>query len=425
MKVPFPDKLQRLFQPARYKVVVGGRGKGASWGIARALLLMGGERQLRILCSREVQKSIKESVHQLLSEQVSLLDMEAFYEILETEIRGKNGTEFFFTGLREHTVTSIKSYESIDIAWVAEGQTITKRSWAILIPTIRKDGSEIWIDLNPEMDTDETYVRFVVSSPPDCEVMPMTYRDNPWFPQVLELERRYAKATMTADDYNNIWEGKPRVALAGAIYAQQVLAMQQQGRITQVPYNPRLKVHPVFDLGWSMVCGLWQRGVGGALYGIGYIEESDKTIDWFATTLRGMNLNWGHVWLPQDGFVPNYQHPTGKSAEEIFQAAGFSVKPVPLLPSVEAGIKAAKMTFNQTYLDASTMSYFVEHAKRYRRHVSSAGIVGEPLHDEHSHACDMYRYTAQAAESMTNEFDARPLPKMPRYRADRLTGVLG
>ncbi len=136
----FPKKLQCLFQPARYKFIRGGRGSGKSWGVARALLIRGAEKPTRILCTREIQKSIKQSVHQLLRDQVAALGLDAFYEVLETEIRGKNGTRILFAGLSDMTADSIKSFEGVDIVWIEEAQTITKRSLNILIPTIRRAG---------------------------------------------------------------------------------------------------------------------------------------------------------------------------------------------------------------------------------------------------------------------------------------------
>ncbi len=113
----FPAKLQCLFKPSRYKVLYGGRGGAKSWGVARALLIQGAERPLRILCARETQKSISESVHQLLKDQISALGLDAFYTVQETSIAGRNGTEFSFAGLRQQNVTSIKSYEGVDICW--------------------------------------------------------------------------------------------------------------------------------------------------------------------------------------------------------------------------------------------------------------------------------------------------------------------
>ena len=147
-KAEFPLKLQTLFQPSRYKVLYGGRGGAKSWGVARALLIKAAQSPLRILCAREFQTSIKDSVHKLLCDQIDSLGLQSFYEITQTSIRGKNGTEFSFVGLKNN-VANIKSYEGVDICWVEEAQTTSRLSWNVLIPTIRKEGSEIWISFNP------------------------------------------------------------------------------------------------------------------------------------------------------------------------------------------------------------------------------------------------------------------------------------
>ena len=144
----FPPKLEFLFHPKRNKVAYGGRGGAKSWGFARALLIMAAQRPLRILCTREVQKSIKDSVHKLLSDQIEALGLGAVYQVLATEIRGINGSEFLFSGLADQTVESIKSFEGVDIVWLEEARAVTRRSLRILIPTIRKDGSEIWFSFN-------------------------------------------------------------------------------------------------------------------------------------------------------------------------------------------------------------------------------------------------------------------------------------
>src|SRR5574338_358485 len=130
-RILFPEKLQPLFKPARYKVIYGGRGKGGSWGIARALLLTGWEEPLRVLCTREVQRTIAESVHQLLSDQINLLGLSSFYRVTEREITGANGTLFSFAGLRELSVTNLKSFEGYDRAWVEDAEKTTKKSWEV------------------------------------------------------------------------------------------------------------------------------------------------------------------------------------------------------------------------------------------------------------------------------------------------------
>ena len=185
----FPSKLKFLFEPHRYKVAYGGRGSGKSWSYARALLMMGAEKPLRVLCTREVQKSIKQSVHTLLKDQIQALGLGEFYEVVENAIRGKNGTEFNFAGLATNTVESIKSFEGVDIVWCEEAQNISKRSWDILIPTIRKPASEIWVTFNPYMDTDDTYKRFIINKPNNARIEKVNYTDNPFFPKVLDRKR--------------------------------------------------------------------------------------------------------------------------------------------------------------------------------------------------------------------------------------------
>ncbi|MCK5432155.1 MAG: PBSX family phage terminase large subunit, partial [Gammaproteobacteria bacterium] len=298
----FPVKLKPLFKQHRYKIAHGGRGSGKSWAFARALLIQGAGEKLRILCTREIQKSIKQSVHQLLSDQIQSLGLGSFYQILETEIRGVNGTLISFTGLSSHTVESVKSYESIDIVWVEEAQTVCHKSWKILIPTIRKPNSEIWLTFNPELDTDETYVRFVLNTPPDSMCVRINYNDNKWFPDVLEKERLHDKQHLSEDEYNNIWEGKCKAAVDGAIYANEVADAQAEGRVCNVPYDPLLKVHVVFDLGWNdaMFISLVQRGVSDARV-IESIEDSHKTLDVYSASLKKHRYNWGKVFLPHDG----------------------------------------------------------------------------------------------------------------------------
>ena len=166
MEARFPSKLKFLFSPMRYKGARGGRGSAKSWGFARAILILGTKKKIRVLCAREFQNSLKDSVHKLLSDQIEILGLSKYYKILENTIRGINGTEIVYTGLSTQTVDSIKSFEGVDICWVEEAQVVKKKSWDLLIPTIRKPGSEIWFTFNPELDTDETYVRFV-ENPPD------------------------------------------------------------------------------------------------------------------------------------------------------------------------------------------------------------------------------------------------------------------
>lgn len=403
MNAEFPQKLQFLFDPYRYKVAYGGRGSSKSWSFARALLIQAASKKMRVLCTREVQKSIKDSVHRLLSDQIEALGLGGFYTILETEIRGANGSNFVFSGLASQTAESIKSFEGIDVVWCEEAQNIGKKSWDTLIPTIRKDGSEIWVSFNPELDTDETYVRFVVSPQANSYVAEVNYHDNPWFPEVLEQERQHCELT-NKEDYAQIWEGKCRTAVSGAIYATEVGDAIRNGRICNVPYDPRLKVHTIWDLGWndSMSIILAQR-LRSEIRLIDYIEDSHKTLDWYAAELNKRNMNWGFDWVPHDGAHKDFK--TGKSTVELLKSFGRKPKLVPNI-GVETGIKGARVMFGQVYFDKTKTARLVECLKRYRRSISAVTKEpGAPLHDEFSHGADDFRYLGVVADKLTNESD--------------------
>ena len=194
-------------EPHRYKSAYGGRGSGKSWAVADTLLIMGVQKKLRILCTRELQSTIADSVHKLLSDEISRLGLQEKYGIQKNIIIGTTGTEFIFKGLR-FNIHEIKSLEGVDICWVEEAQSVSEESWEILIPTIRKDGSEIWLSWNTGEITDATYQKFVVHPPPDCVSVLVNWKDNPYFPNTLNKERLYCKK-VDPDVYENIWEGKP------------------------------------------------------------------------------------------------------------------------------------------------------------------------------------------------------------------------
>jgi phage terminase large subunit len=401
MNVDFPEKLQPIFQPNRTKVAHGGRGSAKSWGFARALLIQAAQTPLRVLCAREVQKSIKDSVHRLLSDQIQAMGLGGIYEVLDTEIRGKNGSLFLFAGLATHTVESIKSFEGVDRCWIEEAQTVTKRSWDVLTPTIRKDGSEIWVTLNPDMETDETYQRFVANAPEGSFVVQMNWRDNPWFPAVLEQERQETMRR-DPDNYQNIWEGVPRRVSEGAIYRYEIERLYEENRVRPVPYDPLLKVHTVWDLGWNdaMTIGFWQRS-GAEVRCIDYIEDSHHTLDWYVAQIEKRPYRWGTDFIPHDGRARNTQ--TGKSTEEALNAMGRRVTVLPA-ENIEEGIKSARMMFPRVYFDKDKTGRLLECLKRYRRSINEkTREPGAPLHDEFSHGADCFRYAGMAVEQMAND----------------------
>jgi phage terminase large subunit len=182
----FPKKFKPFFEPHRYKVGRGGRASAKSHSVASILVLLGSKKVLRVCCGREYQKSIDESVKQLLEDKIVAHGLQDFYEVQKNAIYGKNGTVFKFVGVKTNP-TSLKSFEGIDIFWMEEAEKVSKRSWSIVIPTVRKEGSEIWITYNPDEEDDPTHkmVNELLAEKQDIVVCEMNWSDNAWFPQTL------------------------------------------------------------------------------------------------------------------------------------------------------------------------------------------------------------------------------------------------
>ena len=204
--IKLPRWARDLAKPSRYKVLWGGRGGGKSYAIADQLLVDGLQKPHRILCAREYQASIKDSVHRLLADRIEHWGLSSFYEIQRDTIIGKNGTAFVFRGVR-HNVQSIKSMSGLTRVWVEEAQTVSEESWRVLIPTIRDDGSEIWLSLNPNRKEDATSQRFIESQPDECLSIQINWDGNPYFPDTLDAERRRDRERLDSATYAHIWEG--------------------------------------------------------------------------------------------------------------------------------------------------------------------------------------------------------------------------
>lgn len=212
--IQLPRKLRAVFDgPARYRGAYGGRGSGKSRSFAAVLLADGMREPGPILCARELQSSLKDSVHAELCGLVDDLGLGHVYEYGREFLRTRPGhfprggqTEFVYSGLR-HNSQSIKSKSRFRRCWVEEAEYVSEQSWKDLIPTIRMPGSEIWLTWNPEVKGSATDRRFIESPPSDCKIAALNWRDNPWFPAVLDQERRN-DLRRDPDAYANVWEGK-------------------------------------------------------------------------------------------------------------------------------------------------------------------------------------------------------------------------
>lgn len=415
--VQWPEKLLPLMDLAnrkRYYVAYGGRGSAKSWSFARALLLQGRGQPLRILCAREVQRTIADSVHRLLSDQITMLGLQNWYTIQDASIVGRNGAEFLFAGLRAMDAAKIKSYEGVDIAWVEEAQTVSKKSWDVLIPTIRAEKSEIWVTFNPELDTDDTYQRFVVNRPESAWVQKVTWLDNPWFPEVLEAERKRLEK-MDPESHAHVWGGAPRTVVEGAIYAKEVTSMVEDRRVTRVPYDPKLPVHTIWDLGWNDQTSIvFVQKVVSEVRVIDYEEESFLRFDEWAKRLKDKPYNYGDHYLPHDG-ANSLQAAGGMSAQKILKPLlRVNPKIIPRPASVEIPIRAARMLFPRVYMDEHKCARLLDCLKRFRRGVpESTGEPGTPVKDEYRHGADAFGGLALTVDKITN--DNAPRVEVPAF----------
>jgi len=378
----------------RYKVVYGGRGSGKSYSIAQLLVLRAFKEPTRILCAREIQRSISDSVLQLLGDTVTRLGLNDFFDVQKSQIIGKNGSRFLFLGL-SNNISKVKSYEGLDIVWCEESESITYSSWETLIPTLRKKGSEIWVSFNPLDEMDDTYQRFVVNPPPQAYVQKVNYNDNPWFPEELEKERVYLK-DKNEDLYNHVWEGEVLSNRDGAYYAKFIANDQ----IMDFAVEPNILVDTYWDLGMSdSTCIFLVQQIGMEIRVVDCYENQGEGLQFY--------VNWLHDWKAKhqavfgDHYAPHdiqvRELGTGKSRLETARKLGIHFRVVRRL-TIEDGIHAARAILPKCYFHKTNCKDGLQALRRYRKEFDEKKGVYKthPLHDWSSHYADAFRYFAIA-----------------------------
>lgn len=425
LEFEFAKHVQPIFDPYRIKVLKGGRGGVKSWTAAdyhiRGAFLHG----WRTLCGREVQKSIKESVHRLLCDRISALKLGWFFTIINNEIRGQNGSLFSYAGISNLSADGIKSYEGYDRFWGEESHTFTRTSLDKLEPTFRKDGAELMFTFNPELETDEVWVRYVEPDDPDILVIDCSLENNPWAPEELLKARDKFQSLVDQGkreqwEFDWIWRGKTKPAVDGAIYANQVNAVLEDKRLTHVPHDPALYTHLVWDLGYddSMSIGFVQRD-GGTVRFIDFIEDNHRTYESYVKQIREVSLaegyrialdgrDGGKAWLPHDGKRKTAD--TGKSPTELLESFGLEVgiasngeKTIPDI-GVDARIRAGRSMFGRCVFDQKNCTPLFNKLRRYARKISKeTGQASGIKKDGNDHAGDMFTYVAVIEKELTNE----------------------
>lgn len=423
-KVELPVAFQDLFRPARYKILYGGRGGGKSHAAARALVLRARQEKTRVLCTREIQRSIRESVHKLLADEIERLGFSSFFRVTDRSIHGENGSEFIFEGLLRN-IDSIKSLEGVNVCWVEEGAYVSESSWKTLIPTIREPGSEIWVTFNPRLKTDACYQRFVVHPPPEAIVRKVSWRDNPWFPDELRQEMEHLKET-DFDEYMHVWEGELREFADGAVYGAELKRARREGRICKIPIETTIPVNTFWDLGRNDSTAIWfHQRVGAENRFIDCYEHSFVGLDHYILQLddwrRKHGVVYGEHFLPHDVEVTELT--TNKSRLEVLEKGG--VKPIVVVPRVRhinEGIEMTRRSMGGCWFDEERCEAGIEALSNYSYSFDETHSVYrlQPQHDWSSHLSDAFRQFGQGYNKSAGWAGAlRSEREIPPWTSDR------
>jgi phage terminase large subunit len=442
MNVKIPAKLGEIFQKkdVRYRAAYGGRGSAKSITFARMILIEALNHPAKYLCCRELQKSIKTSVHSLLAAEIKAMGMEKYFDVGKEYLRTADGSsEFLFFGLRSNA-EEIKSTHGVRICWVEEAQAVSQFSWDMLTPTIREDSSEIWATFNPQDELDPVYEMFVTNPRNKAAICQINYIDNPWFPQVLEDDRLEC-LEKSPDKYPWIWLGQLYVNIEAAVYGKWIEAAKTAGRFREGLYDPDLPVYTAWDLGYSDDTAIWWFQVAGnELRLVDYYENNRQDMRHYAEQLYGReltNIVYGEngkiisfdLGKPIDGIEHrikyNYadHYVPHDAANKLLQAGGRSVvdqlhemgikSRVVSSTSQQNQISAARSAIDLAYFDPTMCKQGIRCLKKYefRERDGEMGYSQEPIHGIYSHGSDAFEVVAQVWKSAKMEAP----PPRPRF----------
>jgi phage terminase large subunit len=401
LSLDVPRALKPLLAPKRYKGAYGGRGGAKSHFFAEQIVARCYARKTRAVCIREVQNSLRESVRQLIIDKIAKMGLEDFFEVAENEIRGKNGSLIIFKGMQAYNAETIKSLEGFDVAWVEEAQTLSAVSLRMLRPTIRNDDSELWFSWNPRHKFDPVDDFFRGKNPsPEAISIPVSWADNPWFPDVLRKEKDddYAKDPVMAQ---HVWGGDYEIIAEGSYYAKLLAEAEQDARIGRVPYDPILQVYTAWDLGIGDSTAIWFAQVTSMECRIiDYYEASGVGLDHYAKLLRSKPYAYVEHLLPHDVMVSDLS--TGKTRYQTLASLGINARALPR-DSVDDGVNAVRNLIPCCWFDSEKCEHGLDALRLYRREYDDKlrMFKERPLHDWTSHAADAFRYLARGLPNLS------------------------
>ena len=407
VQIELPPKLIPVFTgQADVRAAYGGRGSGKTRSFAkmtaiRAYMWDRAGREGIILCGRQFMNSLDDSsmeeIKAAIRSEPWLLD---HFDIGEKYIRTRSGRiSYKFAGL-DRSLDSIKSKSRILLCWVDEAEPVTEEAWIKLIPTLREEDSELWVTWNPESKRSPTHKRFRECKPdPRMKVAEINWKDNPWFPSVLQRTRQRDMADRP-DSYEHVWEGGFATVFHGAYYVSELVTAKNAGRIDSVEVSPDLPVHTAWDLGIGDSTAIWFFQVAGnEIRVIDFYESTGQGLPHYAAVLATKGYAYGFDWVPHDAKVRELG--TGRTRVETLKALGRKPKLVPGHTLMD-GINAVRETLPTCWFDAEKTDYGLDALRQYRSEYKEDDAVfnDKPLHDWTSHAADAFRYLAMAWKEM-------------------------
>lgn len=456
LTLEIPEAFEGLLTPARYKSYFGGRGAAKSRSFAAAFLMKGIEEAVGFLCARELQVSIADSVHSLLEQTIyAYPELNAFYEVGQKEIKGRNGSFFIFKGLK-HNISEIKSLHGIKYCWVEEAEGVSDRSWELLIPTIREEDSEIWVSFNKRFPTDPTYKRFVLNKPRNSIIRQVSWRDNPFFPRVLNDERLELQRT-DPEAYEHVWEGEFDTRYSGSVYAKFV----RQEQIKDVAYDAQRPIFTAWDLGYDDATAIvFYQLARNELQVIDYYEANFQDIQHYCEVLYGAKIivdlrspetgkviKWhfgeridenraGYNYMGGTHFVPHdaaYKLQAAQGRSIVEQAAEFGIVLYVIQATNQQNSEASlRKTLPLCWFNEATTKDLVHALMHYHYEYDEDKKIykPKPVHDWSSHGVDamelmarMWQDSGRSMFDMARDTHDNQVMALRRKHARQLDGT--
>jgi len=397
LEIPTARVFRPLLEPARYKAAYGGRGSGKSHFFAGLIVERAfSEPGFRGVCIREVQKDLSESAKRLIEDKIQAYGLGASFDCQRAQIVTPGGGVIIFEGMQDHNAESIKSLEGFDVAWVEEAQTLSATSLAMLRPTIRKEGSELWFSWNPRRKTDAVDDFFRgPSATQRAVVVSANWSDNPWFPNELEEERK-EDLKLRPDTYPHVWDGGYQTVTEGAYYAASLLQAKREGRIGRVALDPLMTVRAIWDIGGTGAkadaCAIWVvQFIGREIRVLDYYEAVGQPLSAHVSWLRERGYGKALCVLPHDGDTNDRVHDV--SYASALRDALFEVEVVPNQGkgAAKMRIEAARRLFPRIWFNEATTEAGREALGHYHEKKDEARNIGlGPEHDWSSHGADAF-----------------------------------